>query len=614
MNRKLTAKVQKLTAPLPETANSFTNIILVEPDVESIIQRKGTLYAFFGIAGSNEFDTKLITKVVIDVISDSYYHSENISPIQSLEKAIIDVRDKVTKLHNESIRVSESNVEFNMLAAVLWGNVIYIVQYGDSKGYLVREGTIKPINVNTEGKFASSSGIVKPDDVIIFNSPTFNELFPPDKLLTSSIVPEDLPINASCLMLKFLVDSEFSEAEVIDFGVDIETKPNKLANMISAITTKLPKLPKFRFQLPTISLEAFTPKQTTTIRLKSEGHKSKFKFGPSLLISITAVLLALSIFYTTLNKDRNTDNTLFTKLNELTNEKLHFLKKPKESTTTIELTKIEPSEEELQAKIDEQNKNDAIYKIQRVELTPFYDIKIADPKANPTEIAIVDNSLVVVDKILGKTYISDVKTPKFTTREFAYEGINSLQNVDGMLGFADKEGYKVVDLTNNKLIEKYAQLNLTRLVDYNDNLYSIEGDELKKYTRATNALKATTWSTNTDFTNARSLAISINIYVLKENGTLVKYSKGEKTEFKVTGLDKPFTAPVQIVTNNDLKNIYIADTGNNRIVVLDKEGVLIKQIATKNNTDLNNIRGISITKDDKSMFVLSESVVYEITL
>ncbi|MFC1622285.1 hypothetical protein ACFL13_02825, partial [Patescibacteria group bacterium] len=122
MDKKLTAKIQKLTPdPIP-SSRSFSDCIVMEPEEKEVILKKGKIFAVFDVRGSEELDNPLIKNIVNDILHDSYYQSDNISPIQSLEKAIIDVNDRVTKITNESIKANETQVEFNIVASALWGN------------------------------------------------------------------------------------------------------------------------------------------------------------------------------------------------------------------------------------------------------------------------------------------------------------------------------------------------------------------------------------------------------------------------------------------------------------------------------------------------------------
>lgn len=98
MNKKLNAKVQKLNANLSDIARSFSNATVINPDDEASREKYGTVYTIYDVIGSADLDTLLVTKIVHDVLHDSYFQAENTSPIQSLEKAVIAVRDKVITL------------------------------------------------------------------------------------------------------------------------------------------------------------------------------------------------------------------------------------------------------------------------------------------------------------------------------------------------------------------------------------------------------------------------------------------------------------------------------------------------------------------------------------
>jgi len=58
----------------------------IEPETQEILLKKGTIYAVFEIIGDSNFNTEFVDKVISDTLRDSYYQSENISPVQSMEK------------------------------------------------------------------------------------------------------------------------------------------------------------------------------------------------------------------------------------------------------------------------------------------------------------------------------------------------------------------------------------------------------------------------------------------------------------------------------------------------------------------------------------------------
>jgi len=156
MIKKLTAKTQELNPKLPQYSSSFSRCIIIKPETTELSLKKGTVYTLFEISGDSNFDTELICKVINDVIHNSYYQSENISPIQSMEKSIVEMKEKVLQLSNDTLTSDPQNIKLNILSAVLWGNVLYVVQFGSAKSFLMKGGSINPLEMLSEGNFSTS--------------------------------------------------------------------------------------------------------------------------------------------------------------------------------------------------------------------------------------------------------------------------------------------------------------------------------------------------------------------------------------------------------------------------------------------------------------------------
>ena len=546
MNRKLTAKVQQIKSNTPVSVKTFSDILIIEPDNQTLLLKKGTIYTIFDLTSAAELNTQVVGKLIHDTLHNAYYQSENISPIQSLEKAISQVKENVLKM---------GVAEFNILAGVLWGNVMYIVQYGKAGSFLIRNGETKQINANAEGNFSAASGVVKDEDVIVFATTEFAQAYPPEKLLTVAIQPETLTPEAACLILKFIVDTSFSETESIDFGIKQVNKSKK---------------PLFNFN----------------IKLKKP---EKLKITPILIIVATTVLLVGSIAVT---------------LRKKAVQQTPPAAETAQETTTSQSPEPEPAP--TNPSFDEATKT------QTVAAETLYDIKITDSQANPTELAVLGNTLIATDKNTGKLFTSPVSTPKFTAEETPFAQITNLNTVGGKLNFTDSEGYKTYDLTSKKVTASFAQQNLGVATTYLDFVYAVSGNSIIKYTKETAKLSPSTWAQNDDFANARSLTIAVSIFVLKQDGTVVSYTKGVKDNFSVKGLPTPLNNPKQILTDLDWDNIYIADAGNKSVVILKKDGTYVKQIKHTNTDAWNDIRAIAVSADEKKLFVLSGSKVYKL--
>jgi cytochrome oxidase Cu insertion factor (SCO1/SenC/PrrC family) len=114
-----------------------------------------------------------------------------------------------------------------------------------------------------------------------------------------------------------------------------------------------------------------------------------------------------------------------------------------------------------------------------------------------------------------------------------------------------------------------------------------------------------------DLSKAVAMGIDGSIYVLFNDGTINKYTKGNKDDFTISGIDKEMSSPTKIVTNEDFDNLYIIDNGNSRIVVLDKEGKFIKSYAA---SIIKKATDIDVDETNKKILILSGGKIYKIDI
>lgn len=274
MLKKLTAKVQQLNPVLEENVNGFAKSFVIEPESQELLLKKGSLYVVFDISGNTRFEVSLITNVVHDMLHDLYYQSANILPIQSLEKTITEIREKVVQLANESIIIEKQEIEFNIVVGALWGNVMYVVQYGSSKSFLMRVGDIKPISSTSEGNFSAASGVVKDEDVLIFASNEFTSDYPPDRLLKVAIPEGQLKPQQACMLMKFIIDTNFTQNEIVDFGTEaikVKKETPKIVGKVSQLFSKLKTKKPVKTQV-TATIATVKPVSEIGVKLKKTGN------------------------------------------------------------------------------------------------------------------------------------------------------------------------------------------------------------------------------------------------------------------------------------------------------------------------------------------------------
>lgn len=612
MNRKLTAKVQKLNANLTDVARSFSNAIVINPDDEGAREKYGTLYAIYDVLGSVELDTLLVSKIVHDILHDSYFQSENTSPIQSLEKAVISVRERVLKISSES---GGSASEFNILVTALWGNVLYLVQFGRGGSYLMREGVIKPIQAASEGNFTVASGVVKDNDVVIIGTSRFLDLYQPETLInnTQPISANELPIEASALVLKFAILSDFTEGEMLSaqtpeavYSINQSaTASISQASPVNA-STFINKKPGFKFKnvLPKLNRKSASVTGLRTPLVESVGGK---KNPYKKVVPIVAGLFLLSLVFTFISNSY--DPTFLSGIFSREEEKSNQNNEPEDSSNKEDVESIDITKETIDPQADFENK------VVRVEESVFYDLKLVDENVNLTTALVLDDNVLVADTTSGKVFSSTLTTAKFEALTNSFPGITSLSYLEGNAAFSDDEGYKVYNVTTDEVETSYVDETVGKVsAAYLDFVYSITGDEITKFTKEGNILTGSTWGQSADFTDSSSLSIAINIYLLTKDGELVSYLSGEKTNYSIADLDTPFNNPKQVIADLDFDYIYVADAGNKRVVLVNSLGEFIKQYKHTRIDAWNDIRAIGVSRDENTLFVVSGTKVYEVDL
>jgi len=155
-----------------------------------------------------------------------------------------------------------------------------------------------------------------------------------------------------------------------------------------------------------------------------------------------------------------------------------------------------------------------------------------------------------------------------------------LVNGGSLLQFDGLRGFTPVSVADTQLWSE------PRLIGgYFGNLYVLdaEQDRILKYTPTGNSYDSSPTDyfqadTRVELGNAVDMAIDGYIYVLLADGSILRFSGGQEEAFSVSGLeDHGLQSPTAIFTTPETEYIYVADTGNERVVQLDKEGAFVRQ-------------------------------------
>lgn len=110
-----------------------------------------------------------------------------------------------------------------------------------------------------------------------------------------------------------------------------------------------------------------------------------------------------------------------------------------------------------------------------------------------------------------------------------------------------------------------------------------------------------------DLSDIVSIAIDGSIYVLKQNGSVLKFISGVQKEFNVSGLPEPLKDPKKIFANADVKGLFIVN--GNKVIRINEKNEFVNQYSSDG---FSNITGLYA--DGSNLYVLSGTKIYKIGL
>ncbi len=125
------------------------------------------------------------------------------------------------------------------------------------------------------------------------------------------------------------------------------------------------------------------------------------------------------------------------------------------------------------------------------------------------------------------------------------------------------------------------------------------------------------FTASVDLDGVVDFSIDGYVYLVFPDGRVLRYFRGEQTPFLV---DTALSSPSAIFTHQDLQHLYIADTGNRRIVILGKEGEeegkLLAQLVPGEgfDVDFGEVRNIFVTDGEDAIYILTGSGVWKAPL
>jgi len=149
---------------------------------------------------------------------------------------------------------------------------------------------------------------------------------------------------------------------------------------------------------------------------------------------------------------------------------------------------------------------------------------------------------------------------------------------------------------------------------FSSNLYLLDnGGEIWKYPfLETEFSSKQRWlKEQTSLSSALSMAVDGSLWVLLNDGSILRFTQGDSNFFRITGLEKGFSNPSIIYTDFNSENLYILDKGNSRVVAIDKSG---EYKAEYHWSEMSSVNDLLVLEEQGKIFLLVGSKIFTIEI
>ncbi|MDD4900768.1 MAG: hypothetical protein PHS62_01485 [Patescibacteria group bacterium] len=260
-------------------------------------------------------------------------------------------------------------------------------------------------------------------------------------------------------------------------------------------------------------------------------------------------------------------------------------------------------------------------RVNPVELANFVNL---NPGAKPQSIVLAREKIYAADAAQAAIYSIDLKN-KLTTslnlggQKMSRLGFPSLDKDNNIYYFGPDKAL-VLDTKNAKLsgLNLSRNLNLDKaagLEQYNGRFYSVDAaaGQIYRFNKSGDTLASPSpWlAGKEDLANVISLDIDGDIYLLKGNGEISKYTKGKKRDFPQATVEPPLAQASKVIVSPSENYIYVLEPAGKRLVVFDKSGKFINQYVSD---ALNSLKDFQVDETSKKIYFLNNTAVYSIDM
>jgi len=622
MNEFLLHSAKIVSTPTKESGSWIHTFFPQTSDQKEKLEKRGQLLAVISLNNfKGESEITVAGKEIISRLQEEYYGDLSKSAFEHL-------KESVEKIVGEA---KEESFDLSIGAVVVLGPVLYSVISDGGKLFIHREGQSHPLL----SKKDSLSGYLKIGDSFLLGSDDFFKLINDDSLknaLSSTLPQEGVEIlaplvheqqvgGAAAVLFRVFKQPEEEKELSSSEGVSVSKKTSFFSSLTRNIKDKFSSLAEIS--------KHYIKKRA--IYLKSEKEKSSRPQKTLMTMAvILLLLLTLSVFFgmkqrEKLGLDQGAQEILReAKQKKEEGEVLLTLNPAKSRQLLLEakylLEQIDQGKEEqsfLKFKEELEKVLNEVLQEHEVIGELFFDLEIIKVSAFGDRISLLDDRLIILDKNQNSVYSVGAEDRKnaILSGGKKLEGSTLLATTENGTYVLVKDGILKASKKASLLIEKDSSwLNIIDMKGFSSNLYLLDnGGEIWKYPfLETEFSSKQRWlKEQTNLSSALSMAIDGSLWILLEDGTILRFTQGNSNFFRITGLEKGFNNPSIIYTNFDSENLYILDKGNSRIVAINKSGEFKAEYHW---SEISNVNDMLVLEEQGKIFLLIGSKIFTIEI
>lgn len=254
----------------------------------------------------------------------------------------------------------------------------------------------------------------------------------------------------------------------------------------------------------------------------------------------------------------------------------------------------------------------------------FYDAGLLKQGSTIGSVGIYERVAALLDTASPTVYQLDIisKNGQIVAGGVAYTG-GKLTAIHGETIYVlTSEGINAVRMSDKKTTPQVVGKTdewkiISAIASYGGNLYLLDSgaSRIWKYVATENGFSKLGEYLNpdtfVDFSQGTSMAIDGTIWVGTNDGKILRFVGGKQDTFAPQGVEPALGSSLALFTSDEVKNLYVLDASNKRVVVLDKDGIYLGQYVWQG--DLTPIQ-LVVSETNKKILLLAGGKLYSLDL